>query len=360
MRASVLPGALSCVFAAFLLNGCSAHFSTAPVQAVSGNATGRVFGGQQPVSGATIQLYTVGTSGDGSASTPLLGSPVITDANGNFNITNLYSCSGATEVYLTATGGNAGLSTANPNLLLIAALGPCSSLTSGTYITLNELTTVAAVSALSPFMSSATAIGSGSADSASLVAAFTLASELVNTATGTAPGVNLPSGDGAPSALINTLGDIVAACVNSTGGVAGDNSPCGNLFALTTPQNGTAPTDTVGALLNLVNNPSLNTTGLFALSTANGPFQPQLPSAPTGFQVTLTRTLSSMIVNPSPATLAIGVTQQLTVQGTYTDGTSGNVTQNAVWSDDSSVTPSTTLYRACRPCGTWFSVTIRE
>ena len=66
MPVLVLPGALSCVFAALLLGGCSAHFRAAPVQAVSGGATGRVFGGQQPVSGATIQLYTVGTSGDGS------------------------------------------------------------------------------------------------------------------------------------------------------------------------------------------------------------------------------------------------------------------------------------------------------
>ena len=248
----------------------------------------------------------------------------MTDANGNFNITNLYSCSGATEVYLAATGGTRAIYS-EPQFGVDCGPGPCSSLSSGTYITVNELTTVAAVSALSPFMSSATAIsGIRFCESGrGLYAGFGACEHGFRYRAGRKSAV----GDGAPSALINTLGDIVAACVNSTGGVAGDNSPCGNLFALTTPQNGTAPTDTVGALLDLADNPSLNTTGLFALSSANGPFQPQLPSAPTGFQVTLTRTLSSMTVNPSPATLAIGVTQQLTALGTYTDGTSGNVTQ---------------------------------
>ena len=32
----------------------------------------------------------------------------------------------------------------------------------------------------------------------------------------------------------NTLADVLAACVNSLGGVAGDGSPCGTLFASVT------------------------------------------------------------------------------------------------------------------------------
>jgi hypothetical protein len=43
---------------------------------------GSVHGGQQAVSGSTIQLYAVGTTGDGSAATPLLTQAVTTDASG--------------------------------------------------------------------------------------------------------------------------------------------------------------------------------------------------------------------------------------------------------------------------------------
>ncbi len=76
------------VLCATLLNGC-----TSPVARPTGSpessvvVTGSVHGGQQPVSGATIQLYTVGTSGDGSAATPLLTSAVTTNASGGFVLT---------------------------------------------------------------------------------------------------------------------------------------------------------------------------------------------------------------------------------------------------------------------------------
>jgi hypothetical protein len=48
--------------------------------------TGAVFGGQQPVRGSAIQLYAVGTTGDGSAATPLIGATVTTsDGSGQRN-----------------------------------------------------------------------------------------------------------------------------------------------------------------------------------------------------------------------------------------------------------------------------------
>ena len=50
----------------------------------------------------------VGTAASQGMATPLLTQTVTTDANGNFNITNLYSCVNASEVYITATGGNPG------------------------------------------------------------------------------------------------------------------------------------------------------------------------------------------------------------------------------------------------------------
>jgi len=139
-----------------LLSGCAfgggpGSQSASAVPAALTHISGSVFGGQQPVSGATIQLYSVGTLGAGSPSTPLIASTVTTNGSGQFNITGTYSCTSATEVYIVALGGNAGSGT-NTTLSLMAALGPCSALTSSTFINMNELTTVAAVYALAPFM----------------------------------------------------------------------------------------------------------------------------------------------------------------------------------------------------------------
>jgi hypothetical protein len=47
-------------------------------------------GGQQPISQATVQIYAVGTSGDGSAATKLLTPAVTTDAGGNFSLGGLW------------------------------------------------------------------------------------------------------------------------------------------------------------------------------------------------------------------------------------------------------------------------------
>ena len=275
----------------FWLAGCS----TKPAQPVmtpgaTAGISGRVHGGQQPISYATIQLYAVGTTGDGSAATPLLTQSVSTDQNGSFSLsplgTPLYSCTNATMVYLTATAGYPLPGTPNPNLVLTTALGPCASLTTSTFIWVNEVTTVAAVSALAPYMSSVTAIGSGTGDASQLAAAFTFATQLADTSAGTSPGPNVPAGMTVPSAQIYTLADIVSNCVNSGGGTAGDNTACGQLFSLTTPGS-TAPTNTMAALLNLANNPTMNTQQLFDMTSGAAPFQPTLVTTPPSFQTQL-------------------------------------------------------------------------
>jgi len=80
------------------LSGCTANFGDvatsgpAAVSAVGAAIQGNVHGGQQPVTGATIQLYAVGTSGYGSAATPLLTKTVTTDQNGGFSISGDYTC----------------------------------------------------------------------------------------------------------------------------------------------------------------------------------------------------------------------------------------------------------------------------
>jgi streptogramin lyase len=316
------PQILSSAFAlslAALLSGCAnnvgAGVETASSQ--SGAAVhvfGQVHGGQQPVAGATIQLYTVGTAGLKSASHALISATLTTsdgtgsgDSNanpgnanntlpvGNFTLpAGSYSCTGATpgtEVYLVASGGNPGSGT-NPNLTLVAALGSCATLlanASTTFVNINEITTVAAAYALAPFATDLTHIGATSTPSG-LLNAFANAAALANTASGTAGGVSLPSGAVVPVATLNTLADIIATCVNSTGA----SSPtCTTLFGATTAA------DTFGAALAIAKNPGASSiTGLYSLASSSPPFQPTLSTTPNDFTVALTYTAGGALAAP--------------------------------------------------------------
>jgi len=286
--------------AGLLLCGCTS-LETVPSGPLPGAAlSGTIKGGQQPVTNSVIQLYAAGSAGDGTAAVPLISSTVTTNASGNFTITSTYSCpTASTQVYLVANGGNPGLSpssTNNPQLTLMAALGSCSTLATTPFITVNELTTVAAVWALSGYMSSYAAVASGTSDAAAMASAFQLAAEFVNVATGTTPGATVPAGYSAPVSELDILADILAACVNSTGGTAGNGTACGNLFTAATPSGGTAPTETIGAALLIAKNPNQNVAGVFALPTTSGPFQPVLSYAPADWTVPLLPTSVNRIL----------------------------------------------------------------
>ena len=140
---------------------------------------GNVHGGQQPVVGAHIYLFAANPGGYGAPSTSMLnplqpgvandttGNYVLTDANGNFSISGDYTCTAGQQVYILATGGNPGLPVGqtNPALALMAAIGACPDGQSDfastvPYININEVSTVAAVYALSGFMTDATHISS--------------------------------------------------------------------------------------------------------------------------------------------------------------------------------------------------------
>ena len=291
-----------------LLAGCSTssgRFALRPSVTPSSGLRGSLHGGQQPVAGASLQLYAVGSTGDGSASTLISNIAVTTTQDGSFDLTGTYTCpSSTTFIYLLATGGNPGLPppATNPNSAFLVALGQCGNPTNITFINVNEVTTVAAVYALAPFMTLTTAIGSTTADTQALADAFALAWEFASVTTGTTPGTNVPSGTTVPSAQINTLANLISACVNSSGGTSGDTSLCGQLFALTTPSGGfTAPSNTVSALRYLALNPGLNTAALYALIPAAAPFQPTIAQQPPDFGVRLSVpsdfTLSSSSLN---------------------------------------------------------------
>jgi hypothetical protein len=289
-----------------MFSGCATNVTSisSPEATATGPLNGKLFGGQQPVSGATIQLYAAGVTGYGSASTPLFTEAVVSDSNGNFTFTGDYTCPAGAQVYLVATGGNPGMpaGTVNNNLALMAAIGPCSSITSSTNVMVNERSTIAAVWALSHFMSGYSAIGSSATNTAGLANAFSIVPELVTLDTGITPGAALPAGATVSVAEINTLSDILAPCINSAGGTAGDNSLCGQLFSATTVSGSPAPQDTIAAALNIARNPTLNTAQLFTLAASNSPFQPTLPAAPQNYLLSMTYAGAGL---NAPAALAV-------------------------------------------------------
>jgi streptogramin lyase len=256
---------------------------------VSGNGfSGHIVGGIQPVSNATIQMYAPGTNGYGTAALPLLTRAVTTDANGNFSITGAYTCpSASTPVYMVVTGGNPGLAagTNNTALSLMGLIGACGNLSPSNYFVLNERTTVAAVWAMTPFMVDATHIGTSSTNVQGLFNALSVAASLVNINSGGTPGY-APAIATVPAAEINTLADIIAACVNSTGSIT-PLTPCGRLFTAATPQGGVAPTDTVAAALDISRNPSHNAGSIFSTLSATGPYQPTLSTAPSDWTISI-------------------------------------------------------------------------
>ncbi len=266
------------------LSGCGVP--TAP-QATPGAALqGHVRGGQQPVNGASIVLYAAGSAGVGAGAIDLLAPHVVTtDASGSFSITGDYVCpTAATQVYVVARGGNPGLAAGgnNPALAMMAALGNCGDLTSGTRIVINEATTAGAVWALSQFMSAGASVGSTATNAVGLQNAFAVASHLVDSSTGIAPGSSLPSGAVTEPAKLYTLADILAACVNSDGSTA-----CTPLFVAATTPDG-APSNTLDAAFNIVRHPADNVAAVFRAFEPHGPFQPALSAQPNDWTMSIT------------------------------------------------------------------------
>jgi RHS repeat-associated protein len=182
-----------------------------------------------------------------------------------------------TLVYITATGGNPGLpaGTNNSALSLMAGLGYCGNLTPSTFISINEVTTVASVYALAQFIGPTGAVGSYGTSNQGLANAFATINNLVDTSAGVARAIT-PAGNGAvPQAEINTLGNILAPCIDSSGPAS---ASCTSLFGLVAPGGSGAPNNTLAATLQIALNPGYQPSKLFQLPDPLAPFQPIITS----------------------------------------------------------------------------------
>jgi len=305
MRNSWPIVAISC---ALLLAGCSGVPVTAPIvtNPTAGTALkGIVHGGRQPIVGAHVYLYAASATGYGTASTSLLTSQGGTskDSNGNYYVTTVtgggfsisgdYTCpSGTAQVYLYSIGGDPGAG-ANSAAGLLAGLGSCDSPGfASQYVVVNEVSTIATAYAIAGFAVDATHVSSSGTTLATMgiADAFSSIANLESLSTGTALATT-PAGNGmAPQGEINTLADILAACVNTNGAVTGPTnpSPCYTLFS--NAMNGiAAPSDTANAAINIAHNPGANLDNLYGLLTANPPFGPTIDE-PNDFTVSITYT----------------------------------------------------------------------
>ena len=302
---------LICSISAWFLAGCSVAPYT-DTSSHSLNIKGTAFGGQPPISGAAISIYATGQSGYGLSPSFLGGAT--TDANGNFQVTSYTPCSDPEEVYLVASGGNPGLTagTHNNAIMLVAALGKCSSVGAGTTVNVNEVTTIAAAYALRGFANVANfSIGTSATNPLGLQHAFLNAANIVDTTTGSARATT-PAGNGmVPTSMINTLADILEPCVNSA---SGSSTACTTLFTNAQPPSVTAiaaPINTWQAALDMAQYPGNNTANLFGLVLGSPSFQPTIGST-------------------APNDLSIGI---LYTAGFATDGTTAVAAPSGIAAD---------------------------
>jgi PKD repeat protein len=266
-----------------------------------GNGNGVVYDGHQPIVGSHVHLMAAGATGYGQPSVSLLsasqtgysdasGAYILTGADGSFNWPTTYSCSPGTQIYIYASGGTTGNGT-NSAIGLMATLGACPTVGNFNaiqYIWVNEVTTVATAYALAGFATDATHISSSGTPLASVgvANAFANAANLASLASGIALQTT-PAGNGlVPQTTINTLANILSACVATNGPTSG---PCSTLFSLALSQgaSGASPKDTATAAINIAHNPGINVAALYAIPGTSPQFAPALTYPPEDLTISL-------------------------------------------------------------------------
>jgi len=275
-------GSISLALATAILTGCGSGHSTVSSGGGGGGTppptgttiSGTALNGTIPLQGASVQLYAVGTTGPRSASSGLLSTPVVTSSTGAFSLT--FTCGTATEVYLSASGGNSGAG-ANSASNLLSAIGPCSSISASSTFAINEATTVASVYALAPFLADSAHMGASGSNPIGLTNAFATVSSLVNPTSGAVPGPSLATGVTVSTTTLDTLANILAGCIHSG---SSSSSACTTLFTAT------SSSDTLGATLHIARQPG-SYLSLYSLASAYAPFTPALSAAPADWTLSL-------------------------------------------------------------------------
>jgi hypothetical protein len=284
------------------------QMSSVTPNVVSPAITGRAFGGQQPVVGATIAVVEMGTAGYGSTGAVLAST--LTDRNGFFSFApGAYTCPQSdTPVYLLGIGGNAG-SGDNSSAVEAAALGTCSN-AKNSFVQMNEVTTAAIAFVLSHFFSPTLGGSFGASDwfggpSTSSGGTTVYSQGLVMGDEFTIPAI-ITSSTGLPNQnhtgytvetqKINTIANILAECINSSGSTSTSETKttCGKLFNFTQNGSGTRPSDTLQAAVMMALNPTSKVTQLYNLIDATAPFGPFLTTPPNDWTIGVSYTSTGL------------------------------------------------------------------
>lgn len=302
LRTPALFSCLTLIPLATFLSGCSMVQTASPSANEGVVIKGMVHGGQQPVVGAHVYLMAAGVGGYGGASTSLLvagttglsdsiGAYVLTAADGSFSITGDYTCTANTQVYLYALGGNPGAGV-NSAAGFLAGLGNCPSTGSFVaqtpYVFMNEVSTIATAYSIAGYAVDATHVSSSGTPLAKIgiANAFLTVPNLETVATGTALTTTPALNGSVPQSAINTVANILAACVNSTGP---GSTACTTLLtnAKSKGSTGTTATDTATVAINIAHNSGQNVATLYGLVPASPAFAPSLATAPNDFTLAI-------------------------------------------------------------------------
>lgn len=264
------------------LSGCALQTTATDTTPQTLSIAGRSMGATIPIVGATITLYAAGTTGYGSAPTVIGQGTTVTDSNGYFTLTRTATCTDPQQLYIVSSGGTqAGV--ANSKIVTLAAMGTCSTITSGTWVIINEATTVSAAAALSGFAlydGSSINIGTSSTNISGLQHAFANATNLA--ALGGYARTSTIAGNGVvPNKVINMLANALVACVDSNGSTAA----CSNIAVA--PSGVTTPTNAWQIALTWARYPGYNVTNVFNNQAPPYFFQPYLASAPPDLSIAI-------------------------------------------------------------------------
>ena len=316
---------LALTLATLALSGCGAGLGdVAPAGPIRGvRIAGHVHGGAYPIQGAAITLMESQSNGYGGLGKVL--EQVQSNSTGYFTFDSNWTCDAGQYAYIVTAGGHSipGSTVINNNVIQVGVIGACStdlataSEINGVNVFLSEPSTVAAAYALNNFITIATnntygllaEISAPTANNAATSSCTGTGTNMTCTAAGLAHGFtnaynlvdsvrydgSMPTGLArtaipgnaqsiVPQAMINTLGNILQACVDSTGetsstnvtATTNDGSYCGVLFEYATPPSGSSPTNTLQAAQNIASYPNNNVNSLFNLQPRTTFFTPAL------------------------------------------------------------------------------------
>ncbi len=258
--------------------------------------TGTVSAGGQPLSGASVTLFSGSNQGISRLGRTITGS------NGGFSINYVSPTLGV--LYLSTQGGTSAMAPVPSALKLTSVVGVLGGggVPPHTFSTVdvNELTTVAATYSLAQFISPAGISG----PSPGLENAAATTFNLVNPGDGQLGAVITNANNGlhnSTSATLNTVANLVALCASRE-----SRARCREVLRLATPAGISQPHDTVLAVQNLAKYPTLSPTVLWALAKTANKYQPILTHPPTAWILALLYTDTGLYASGRIAIDAMG------------------------------------------------------